>query len=74
MSYFGTAGLYAITYLLHLVWPIVALILLSAMMKFRFALPLTVALVVSLLIIGGPFYTFAGLVVAIVGIFYFLSM
>lgn len=74
MSYFGTAGLYAITFLLHLVWPIVALILFSAMMKFRFALPLTATLVISLLVIGGPFYTFAGLLFAVIGIFYFLSM
>ncbi len=74
MSYFGTAGLYAITYLLHLVWPIVALIVLSTMMKFRYSLPLTVALVVSLIVIGGPYYTFAGLLVAIIGIFYFISM
>jgi hypothetical protein len=44
------------------------------MMKFRFALPLTATLVISLLVIGGPFYTFAGLLFAVIGIFYFLSM
>ena len=74
MLYFNVAGLYFFVYLLYIIWPIIALILLSCLIKFRFALPTTIVLVVSLLFLGPLFYATAGVLIAVIGFLYFISM
>lgn len=73
MSYFSSAGLAFFLYLLYFVWPIALLIMTSTLLKFRFGLPVTIAIVTTALLLGGPIFVFTGIMVAIFFVLFLIS-
>jgi hypothetical protein len=73
MSYFSSAGLAFFLYLLYFVWPIALLIMTSTLLKFRFGLPITIAIVTTSLLLGGPVFVFTGIMVALFFVLFLIS-